>query len=133
MLPVFSRSILPSIDLCNLFFRSTDVFTIKLSFLLSGITAIFIGARCGFRDKTVLSLLFSRLSILYASLRIAKKPLSTPADGSITYGTTHFFVSRSWIASFALDCVFSATFASILSSFWPVSYTHLTLPTTPYV
>ena len=81
MLPVFSRRTLPSIVRCKSFFRSIDVFTIEFSFLLRGITAIFIGARCGFRDKTVLSLLFSRVSTLYASLRIAKKPLSTPAEG----------------------------------------------------
>ena len=75
MFPVFSNKTLPSIARCRDFLRFSDFITISSLFLLRGITATLIGARCGFIDKTVLFLPSSSISSLYASFKIAKKAL----------------------------------------------------------
>ena len=70
--------------LCNLFFKSEALLTSSALFFFNGITAAFIGERCGLSFKTTLSLPSPKSSTLYASFMIAKTPLSTPAEGSIT-------------------------------------------------
>jgi len=94
MLPVFSRIILRFDNCCNLSLTSLAKFTNLSSFFLSGITAADIGARCFESFNTVLVFPSGRLSSLYASLSIARNALSTPAEGSITYGISHFFSSK---------------------------------------
>ena len=86
-------------------------FTISELFFLSGITATLIGASLGLNFNTILVSSFSSLSSVYASLRRASTPLSTPAEGSITYGITHSLDSESLIASLELDFSLDKTVA----------------------
>ncbi len=59
-----------------------------------------------FNLSTVLCLLSSKFSIVKASFSTAKTPLSTPAEGSITYGTIHSLFSFC-IAKRAFESYFS--------------------------
>ena len=95
MLPVFSTTTLPSLNRCKIFFKEIALLTRSSLFFFRGITAAFIGARCGLKDKSILSLPSSIYSTLKASFNTANTPRSTPADGSMTYGTISFLFSKS--------------------------------------
>ena len=65
------------------------------SLRLSGSTATFTGASRGWNFRITRSSPFSSGSTVYASTSTTSRMRSTPAAGSITYGTTGSFVSGS--------------------------------------